>query len=200
MGAEAKDTKVTPKLSITGWSQVSYVLDPCQVADLFWQMDSEEQAGFFNQLGQISSGKLGTQIFEVVDGGDLDVSGKVALSTIADYVATDEERDLLKKQNLELKAQVEQIKQAVQFVRDSSYTKGFGYPDAAQVKAQREAWQKLNEAIEASVAQCLAEVKAQAVESILKTRIENAFDSSGNIRCFAIRLYAEQIRFGEVKI
>lgn len=72
-----------------------------------------------------------------------------------------------------LKAQVEQLREAVMGVRDSSCTSGFGYPDTSQLKAQRAAWQKLNESLEATPSQCLAardaEIKAQAVEQYKKS-------------------------------
>lgn len=77
----------------------------------------------------------------------------------------------LQQRNAELAAQVVLIRDAISAVRDSSYTKGFGYPDTSQLKAQSEAWQELNEVLEATPAQCLAvhdaEIKAQAVRDVM---------------------------------
>lgn len=55
------------------------------LADVFWAMDAEEQAFFFNRLGKISEGRLPIQLQQVADNEYLDRDGRNAMTRIGEY-------------------------------------------------------------------------------------------------------------------
>jgi hypothetical protein len=75
------------------------------------------------------------------------IDGKVV--TKADYLA--------------LAAQVEAIKSALDAVRKTAKTSGFGVQSPQDAKENRLAWMRLNETLSATPSECLAQVKVEAV-------------------------------------
>lgn len=55
------------------------------LANVFWAMDAEEQAHFFNRLGEIAGGNLPIQLNRVGDDALLDQNGRYAMSAIGIY-------------------------------------------------------------------------------------------------------------------
>jgi hypothetical protein len=62
----------------------------------------------------------------------------------------------------ELAAQVEVFKSALDVVRQTSKPSGFGVQSPQGARAERLAWMRLNEAVNATPAQCLREIQAEA--------------------------------------
>lgn len=56
-----------------------------ELADVFWAMDDEEQAYFFNRLGEISDHNLPLQLQSVTDNPHLNSSGRHTMSLIGEY-------------------------------------------------------------------------------------------------------------------
>ena len=71
--------------------EVAHTLGGEQVADLFWELDSDEQADFFNRLDQNSDGehhwRLPMQMQNVTDSTHLDKTGRRAMRIIGEYSA-----------------------------------------------------------------------------------------------------------------
>lgn len=55
------------------------------LAKVFWAMDAEEQAGFFNVLGEIAAEKLPFQLQFVADSPHLTQEGRHTMALIGDY-------------------------------------------------------------------------------------------------------------------
>lgn len=70
-----------------------------ELADVFWAMDAEEQAHFFNRLGAISGGKLPFQLQNVTDHPLLETQGRHAMSMIGDYARPTELEAALQSSN-----------------------------------------------------------------------------------------------------
>ena len=62
-----------------------------------------------------------------------------------------------------LAAQVEAIKSALDAVRQTAKTSGFGVQSPQDAKENRLAWMRLNETLSATPSECLAQVKVEAV-------------------------------------
>lgn len=58
-------------------------IDGPRLADLFWDLDNEEQARFFNQLGE--QPKLPIQLRSVTDCEVLNIKGRGAMRAIGEY-------------------------------------------------------------------------------------------------------------------
>jgi hypothetical protein len=57
-----------------------------KLADLFWQMDSDEQAEFFNELHELSGAyKLSMQLQFISDDISLTGKGRSVMRSIGDY-------------------------------------------------------------------------------------------------------------------
>lgn len=56
-----------------------------ELAEVFWAMDSEEQAQFFNRLGEIAQERLALQLHSVTDHAQLSHTGRFAMAMIGDY-------------------------------------------------------------------------------------------------------------------
>jgi len=61
-----------------------------ELAEVFWAMDAEEQAEFFNHLGEIAD-RLPMQMQAVVDHPVLTAAGWHAMACIADYGAAQQQ-------------------------------------------------------------------------------------------------------------
>lgn len=55
------------------------------VAELFWNLSSGEQAKFFNHLGTITSGNLPSQLSAIVNEDVLNICGMIVMSAIGNY-------------------------------------------------------------------------------------------------------------------
>ena len=62
---------------------ISIEIDGPTLADLFWDMDAEEQALFFNKLGKCE--RLPIQLQAVAENEDLELIGRRAMKVIGEY-------------------------------------------------------------------------------------------------------------------
>lgn len=67
------------------WVEAEVHPSPEELADVFWAMDSEEQAWFFNHLGEISQQGISFQLQAVTDSERLTHHGRFVMSKIGDY-------------------------------------------------------------------------------------------------------------------
>lgn len=81
MNIESNKTGV----SFSQKASVKVSISPEQLADMFWLMGSEQQAVFFNRLGNVNGGRMAVQLQGVTDSSFLDESGRVFMSMIGDY-------------------------------------------------------------------------------------------------------------------
>ena len=58
---------------------------PEELAECFWEMGSDQQAVFFNKLGEISGHFLCFQLQAVIDSETLNREGRHAMGVISDY-------------------------------------------------------------------------------------------------------------------
>jgi hypothetical protein len=65
--------------------QVEVTLTPPELATIFWNMDSEEQAIFFNHLGLLSMHKLCLQMCYVAQSPELQPCGKETMQKIGEW-------------------------------------------------------------------------------------------------------------------
>lgn len=54
-----------------------------EIAEVFWAMDSEEQAHFFNVLGE--KDRLCFQLHAVADSPELSINGRLTMQMIGEY-------------------------------------------------------------------------------------------------------------------
>ena len=74
---------------ITKNVEVTIALTPQEMAEMFWHnMNSEEQAKFFNHLAQIHEGRLNFQVEAIVNDEELTADGLGVLQMIGDYANT----------------------------------------------------------------------------------------------------------------
>lgn len=66
-------------------AQVEIRPSPEELADVFWSMDADEQAFFFNRLGESSRARLCFQLQYVTDSDCLDEAGRYAMQKIGEY-------------------------------------------------------------------------------------------------------------------
>lgn len=71
--------------NITRHVEVELHASADELADVFWAMDAEEQAYFFNRLGEISDCRLPFQLQSVTDHPYLDANGRRAMELIGGY-------------------------------------------------------------------------------------------------------------------
>lgn len=69
--------------NIKSWVQVEYHPSAEEIARIFWEMDSEEQAYFLNYIG--SQSNLAMQMNSIANDPVLDGNGKWAISVIGEY-------------------------------------------------------------------------------------------------------------------
>ncbi len=65
--------------------QVEIELYPADIASMFWKMDSEQMAQFFNHLGHVSAGRISMQLQYVTDTETLHSVGRTAMRKIGEY-------------------------------------------------------------------------------------------------------------------
>ncbi len=70
---------------ITKWAKCEFTPDANEIAEIFWEMTSEEQCYFFEHLGAISGNKLYFQLQAVRDSEFFSAKVKSTMSTIGDY-------------------------------------------------------------------------------------------------------------------
>lgn len=73
------------KRNITTWAQVEVYPSAEELAEVFWDMDAEEQAGFFHHLEKISDGGLCFQLAYIVTDPEFTESARRAMQTIGEY-------------------------------------------------------------------------------------------------------------------
>ena len=125
------------------------------------------------------------KVYGAAPNGELLVGANEVHSGVQSII---DENTQLKQRNAELAAQIELLREAVKGVKRIK--------DNAALKTSYAAWRKLNEALEATPAQCLAEVKAQASASAIRSALRtfgNADLSEDEIKRLANE-YANQIR------
>ena len=64
-------------------TEVEISISGKEIADLFWQLDADEQCEFFNRLGSFT--KLPFQLQGVTDCKDLKHEGRLAMNRIGEY-------------------------------------------------------------------------------------------------------------------
>lgn len=62
-------------------------LFPADIAAAFWQLNGDEQAGFFNNLAALAGSKLPFQMQFVTDSRCLNAFGRAAMDTIGNYAS-----------------------------------------------------------------------------------------------------------------
>ena len=83
-GREMKDLKLDKKdRNLTGWVDFSYQPSADQLARIFWAMDEEEQAHFFNYIGDMEG--FAQQMHAAFSNDKIDTSGRWAASVIGGY-------------------------------------------------------------------------------------------------------------------
>lgn len=60
-------------------------LSACELAQVFWAMDAEEQVAFFDELYEISGPALSIQLQQVIDDACFSLKAKMAMGMIGDY-------------------------------------------------------------------------------------------------------------------
>lgn len=65
--------------------EVEIFLNGAEIADLFWQLDGDQQAIFFNVLAAKAQSKLPFQMQFVTDSKELNAFGRSAMDTIGNY-------------------------------------------------------------------------------------------------------------------
>ena len=70
---------------ITKWAKCEFNPDAKEIAEIFWEMDDEEQCYFFEHLSKISGGKLAMQLEFVRDSKFFTNDAKKAMQLIGDY-------------------------------------------------------------------------------------------------------------------
>ncbi len=74
---------MSAKLKVNIKSEVE--LFPGDIASAFWQLDGDEQAGFFNNLAALAGSKLIYQLQFVTDSRCLNAFGREAMAQIGNY-------------------------------------------------------------------------------------------------------------------
>lgn len=66
---------------------VEYNIHPSahEIAEVFWAMDTEEQAYFFNRLAEVSNGKVSMQLQYLTDNPYLTTEARVVMKRIGEY-------------------------------------------------------------------------------------------------------------------
>lgn len=73
--------------NLTGWAQYEVHPSADEIAEVFWAMDAEEQAHFFNLLG--GKERLVFQLQAITDNPYLTMSGRFAMSRIGEYAVNE---------------------------------------------------------------------------------------------------------------
>jgi hypothetical protein len=71
------------KIEVTLTDKVA--LTPERIAELFWSMDCDEQADFFNHLDKVAGDRLCFQLQYVQDSSTLTDGGRHVMKMIGDY-------------------------------------------------------------------------------------------------------------------
>jgi hypothetical protein len=71
-----------PRLEIT--STLRIIISPKHLAELFWNMESAEQALVFNHLAEIAH-TLPTQLYFITESEELSVEGRRVMRLIGEY-------------------------------------------------------------------------------------------------------------------
>lgn len=65
--------------------EAEIMLTPQELAQEFWCLDGNEQALFFNKLGELAQHRLPMQLQYIQDSTKLNQDGRYAMSTIGNY-------------------------------------------------------------------------------------------------------------------
>ena len=71
--------------AITKWAKCEFNPDASEIAEIFWEMSSEEQCHFFDHLNKISNGKLLMQMESVRSYQFFTTNAKMAMQLIGGY-------------------------------------------------------------------------------------------------------------------
>lgn len=66
-------------------TEVEVHLSACELAQVFWAMDAEEQGIFFDELYEVSGHKLAMQLQYVIDNECFSLKAKMAMDMIGSY-------------------------------------------------------------------------------------------------------------------
>ena len=82
--SELTKTKLTKnERNIVGWAEFEYHPSAEEIAKLFWALDAEEQAYFFNYIG--GQNNFSQQMHSALANPELDSNGKWAAYVIGEY-------------------------------------------------------------------------------------------------------------------
>ena len=70
---------------IERWEKVAIHLSSYELAEVFWEMDAEEQAGFFHRLSEVSEGRLAMQLQNIADSEHTTTQGRAVMASIGAY-------------------------------------------------------------------------------------------------------------------
>jgi len=71
--------------NIKQWVEASINLSSYELAEAFWEMDEEEQAGFFHRLSEVSEGRLAIQLQSITDSEHTTTQGRAVMASIGAY-------------------------------------------------------------------------------------------------------------------
>jgi hypothetical protein len=71
--------------NIKQWVEATIHLSSYELAEVFWEMDAEEQAGFFHRLSEVSEGRLAMQLQNVTDSEHTTTQGRAVMASIGAY-------------------------------------------------------------------------------------------------------------------
>lgn len=66
---------------------VSLKIDPEDLAELFWRLDANDQARFFNAIGRINPAKASIQLAHIIDGNVLNSNGRRIMTDIGEFAS-----------------------------------------------------------------------------------------------------------------
>lgn len=73
------------KRNIKTWVEAEVHPSAYDLAEVFWEMDAEEQAGFFHRLAEVSGDRLVFQLQNVIESPYLTKEARAAMVSIGDY-------------------------------------------------------------------------------------------------------------------
>lgn len=66
-------------------TEIDVHLSACELAQVFWAMDAEEQCAFFDKLYHIAGHKMAMQLQAVIDNECFSLKAKIAMDMIGNY-------------------------------------------------------------------------------------------------------------------
>lgn len=78
--------------NITRYTEVVVHPSAYELAEAFWEMDAEEQAGFFHRLAEVSGSKLPFQLQALIENKHFTAEARATMQMIGDYGHSQEVR------------------------------------------------------------------------------------------------------------